>query len=84
MGLAGEHRVARLLDLHVTVLRACDKNAGERRAAREQGDRLGHVAWPGVGLNPFRQQKRRSSDYVLVAAAVVVILLLVLWAAIPR
>ena len=58
-----------------------------RASAAQQaskGDWLGHVAWPGVGLNPFRQQKRRTSDYLLVAAAVLVILLLVLWAAIPR
>jgi hypothetical protein len=39
---------------------------------------------PGVGLNPFRQQRRRPTDYVMVAAAFAVVAVLIVWAALPR
>jgi len=39
---------------------------------------------PGVGFNPFRQQRRRPTDYVMVAAAFAVVAVLIVWAALPR
>lgn len=35
---------------------------------------------PGMGFNPYRQQRRRPSDYLMVAAAVAVVVALLVWA----
>ena len=58
------------------------RSAGRSSEQLETTEALGQN--PGVGFNPFRQQRRRSTDYVMVAAAFAVVAVLLIWAVYPR
>ena len=64
-------------------------NEEEGRSAGRSSEQIGALPRPcdripGVGFNPFRQQRRRSTDYVMVAAAFAVVAVLLIWAVYPR